>query len=370
MDYEAIVIGAGPAGLATSYALSRARISHVVLERGAQVGHNWANFYSSLVLHTGRHLSSLPGLPFPRGTPLFPSRRDMVDYLQRYAGTFALPVETGIDVRTVTRDESGWRVDGRRALTIVIATGIASNPFVPEIANLAAFRGRVRHSGEYREPEPFKGRRTLVVGAGNSGGEIAAELGRAGVDVIISARSPLRAVPRVLAGVPIQYFAAVLAPLLTRRPCARAPLVGSHLAAGLKSGVVRLAGVIEEFTAGGARFAGGTEHAVDEVILATGYRAAVGVLGNLVQLDDCGFARRRDRVVSVDQPDLYIVGHNYDSRGGLLNIARDSRLAAAHISARLRERSRRSTGTPRQPSGTPSESCRPASADQAGAPSR
>lgn len=370
MDYEAIVIGAGPAGLATSYALSRARISHVVLERGGEVGHSWASFYSSLVLHTGRHLSALPGLAFPRGTPLFPSRRDMVDYLQRYAGTLALPIETGVDVRSVTRDQSAWRVDGRRARAVVIATGIASNPFVPDIPNLAAFRGRVRHSAEYRLPEPFKGRRTLVVGAGNSGGEIAAELGRAGVDVTISARSHVRAVPRALAGVPIQYFAAALAPLLPRPVCPRTPLIGSSLARGLKTGAVRLAGAIDAFTAGGVRFTDGTEHAFGEVILATGYRAAVGVMGNLVQLDDCGFARRRDRVVSADQPDLYIVGHNYDSRGGLLNIARDSRLAAAHISARLRETSRTSTGTPRQPSETRSESCRRASADPAGVPSR
>src|SRR5687768_4924451 len=278
MYYDAIVIGAGPAGLATSYALSRAGVSHVVLERGRQVGQSWANFYSSLVLHTGKHLSSLPGLPFPRGTPIFPSRRDMVDYLQRYADTFALPIETGVDVRSVARDGSGWRVDGRHARTVVVATGIASNPFVPENANLGAFRGRMRHSAEYRAPEPFKGRRTLVVGAGNSGGEIAAELGRAAVDVTISVRSRRRAVPRALAGVPIQYFAAAFASFLPRRACARAPLVGSHLTGGLKSGVVRLAGGIDEFTAGGARFADGTEHAFDEVIFATGYRAAAGVL--------------------------------------------------------------------------------------------
>jgi len=102
-------------------------------------------------------------------------------------------------------------------------------------------------------------------------------------------------------------------------------------------------------TANGARFADGTEQAFDDVILATGYTAEMALLGNLVQRDACGFARRRNRVVSVDQPDLFFVGHNYDVRGGLFNIARDARLAAGQISAALRDTRRTSTGTPRPP---------------------
>ena len=93
-SHEAIVVGAGPAGLATSRELARAGVEHRVLERGDQVGYTWANLYDSLVLHTGRHLSALPGLAFPSGTPLFPPRRDFLDYLHRYASTFSLPIET------------------------------------------------------------------------------------------------------------------------------------------------------------------------------------------------------------------------------------------------------------------------------------
>jgi putative flavoprotein involved in K+ transport len=78
MDHYAVVIGAGPAGLATSRELGRRGIDHVVLERGEALGHTWAHLYDSLVLHTGKHLSSLPGLPFPRTTRLFPSRHDFL----------------------------------------------------------------------------------------------------------------------------------------------------------------------------------------------------------------------------------------------------------------------------------------------------
>src|SRR5438034_11244902 len=98
--YDALVIGAGPAGLATSAALSRERVQHVVLERGEQLGQTWANLYDSLVLHTAKGLSALPGLRFSRATPLFPSREDFLSYLHRYADQFRLPVPTLADVAT------------------------------------------------------------------------------------------------------------------------------------------------------------------------------------------------------------------------------------------------------------------------------
>ncbi|HEV3141022.1 MAG TPA: NAD(P)/FAD-dependent oxidoreductase, partial [Vicinamibacterales bacterium] len=178
---DTIVIGAGPAGLATSRALSRQQVPHVVLERGHQVGHTWANLYDSLVLHTARGLSSLPGLPFPRGTPRFPTRAHLLAYLERYAQTFSVPVEAGVNVSRVRPRNGDWIVDTGDGLailsrTLVIATGIVANPFVPAIPDRDRFRGRVMHSVEYRNPAGFRGLRVLIVGAGNSAGEIASEL--------------------------------------------------------------------------------------------------------------------------------------------------------------------------------------------------
>ena len=86
----------------------------------------------------------------------------------------------------------------------------------------------------------------------------------------------------------------------------------------------------------GVRFADGSEESFDDVILATGYRAALGLLTGLIRTDRCGFGGRHDRVVSLDQPDLYFVGHNYDTRGALYNIARDARKAATRMSASAR----------------------------------
>lgn len=373
---DVLVVGAGPAGLATSRELSRAGVQHLVLERGDQVGHTWANLYDSLVLHTARPLSSLPGLSFPAATPIFPTRRDLLAYLHRYAETFRVPVQTGVDVTSLRRGNAGWiaaTATGAdvHARAVVVATGIVANPHVPAIPQRARFGGRVLHSVDYRRPEGYEGRRVLLLGAGNSAGEISVELARAGARVTLGVRTGASVVPRTLLGVPIHYLALVVASLpraaqrgvaaamervaalvrgpalLPSRPpggCAPVPMIGFHLADALRAGTIRLKGDLAEFTERGVRFLDGSEEPFDEVILATGYKAALGMMGDAIGLDDCGFARRRDRVVSLDQPDLCFVGHNYDLRGGLFNIGRDARLAARRLTRR--DRRQTSTGTP------------------------
>ena len=368
MNHHAVVIGAGPAGLATSQELGRQGIEHVVLERGEALGHTWANLYSSLVLHTGKHLSSLPGLSFPRTTRLFPSRHDFLHYLHEYARRFNLPVRTGADVETVERADGQWRVRtlGGAELTapvVVMATGIVSNPYTASIPGRARFAGRVLHSVEYRRPDGHAGRRVLVVGAGNSAGEIAAELAAAGAHVAVAVRSGARVVPRDLFGVPIQYLAVAISRFprhvqqsiaaamaraagLTRGPavlppppqtrCSDVPLIGFHLVDAIRAGAIRLRRGVAAFTPAGVRFDDGRDEPFDDVILATGYRAAVGMLGDLIRIDGCGFAVRTGRVASADQPNLYFVGHNYDTRGALRNIAQDARLVGRLVARNSR----------------------------------
>lgn len=357
-----VVIGAGPAGLATSRELTLRGLDHVVLERGDRVAHVWTNLYDGLVLHTGKHLSSLPGMPFSRDTPLFPTRRHFVEYLVRYAEEFRLPVRTGAEVSHVERIRQGWilRTAGGAHIhtrVIVCATGIVSNPVLPPIDGSGAFGGTIVHSVAYRRPGPFVGRRVLVVGAGNSAGDISVELAGAGAHVTIAVRSGARAVPRDLFGVPIQYFAAALASLpppidrlLTElaaavaagrrgpavlpppvRSCSNVPLIGHHLVDAIRAGTIRVERGVTAFAADSVQFTSGRKAPFDDVIMATGYRAAVRSLEHLIRTDPCGFAVRRGRVASADQRGLYFVGHNYDARGGLRNIAHDARLASKLI---------------------------------------
>ena len=362
---DAVVIGAGPAGLATSHALMRSHIDHVILERGDRPGYIWSKHYDSLTLHTGKRMSKLPGLPFPKTVSEFPTRTELLDYLRLYTSTFGLPLETNADVSRVRRDGDSWvvrAVDGRewRARSAVVASGIASSPVMPPFPGRERFGGHVRHSSEYLRPDEYRGRRVLVVGAGNSGGEIAAELAQAGVDVTISVRSGAIVVPRDIFGVPLQYITptfgwlprggqraaarliAAFGGLFRQKsplpppvpgPCLRVPLVGFHLTDQIRAGRVAVRPGVAEFTSSGVRFANDRTEPFDDVILATGYCAAIGFLGDLVGRDACGYGRRRSRVISTDQPDLYYVGHNPDIRGAIYAINRDARLVADLIFA-------------------------------------
>jgi cation diffusion facilitator CzcD-associated flavoprotein CzcO len=351
-----LVIGAGPAGIATAAELTRRGVSYRLFERGPSLGTSWVNAYDSLRLHTGRHMSTLPGYGYPSGTPLFPSRDQFVSYLRAYAGRASLAVETDSHVASVRPDADGWVADVNgqaiRGRAIVMATGIMSKPIMPELAGREAFDGEVMHSVAYRHPGSVQGSRVLVVGVGNSGGEIASELGLAGFDVTILVRRGANVVPRSIAGVPIQYLAASLKraprglrrriasvvqrlgelrrgpPVLPRPPWTALdaiPIIGFHLVDAIRAGKVAVkVGGIERLVLGGVVFSDGTMGAFDHIILATGFAPALDPLGSLIRRDERGFAMRSDNVTSADHPGLWFVGQRYDTTGALANIKADA----------------------------------------------
>jgi hypothetical protein len=218
----------------------------------------------------------------------------------------------------------------------------------------------------------------LVVGGGNSAADIASDLAKAGNAVTLAVRDGATIVPLRIAGIPSQYFGVVLghAPrsvqravtstlaVLSRasgrrmlpspgrlRSCPTMPIVGMHLPDAIRAGGVRVIGAMSGLTSGGARFHDGTTLPFESVILATGYRPAVGFLDGLVRLNACGFPERTGRVTSTGYVDLFFVGHTYDVRGGLFNIGRDARRAASCVRSALDDRRRKSTETRRRPNG-------------------
>jgi cation diffusion facilitator CzcD-associated flavoprotein CzcO len=192
---DAIIVGAGPAGLACAATMRAAGLNATVLEKAGNVGSAWRRHYDRLHLHTDRGHSGLPGLPMPRSYPAYPSRAQVIAYLESYAERFEIKPVFDTEVTRLRRDGTQWQVDmasdSISAHVVVVATGIAGAPYRPAWPGLETYTGTILHSSEYRNPQPYAGKRALVVGFGNSGGEIALDLEDAGIDVALSVCGPV-----------------------------------------------------------------------------------------------------------------------------------------------------------------------------------
>jgi cation diffusion facilitator CzcD-associated flavoprotein CzcO len=306
---DAIIIGAGPAGLATAAALRARGLNASILEKTDAVGAVWRRHYDRLHLHTDRARSGLPGLVIPSSYGRYPSRAQVVEYLEAYAAKFDLKPAFNAPVRAVRRDGPAWRAEAgensRSAPIVVVATGLADYPHEPAWRGMETFGGLVLHSSIYRNPAPFAGKRVLVVGYGNSGAEIALDLAGAGIDVSLSVRGPVNVIPRELFGLPILAWGltgrlfpsrladTINAPLLrfaigsieklglTRSPKGplqsieedrRVPLIDVGTLDAIRDGRIKLRGDIVSFTHEGVDFKQSAAERFDAIILATGFR--------------------------------------------------------------------------------------------------
>ncbi len=206
-----LIVGAGPAGLAVGAALRRAGIPFDIVDRGEAVGASWRRHYDRLHLHTPKQQSALPFVPFPVSAPRYPSRDDVIEYLEDYARTFDLAPAFGVAVERCERGEDDrWHIATNRGICharhLVVATGFSRTPRRVSWPGLGTFAGSVLHSAEYASGERFRGQRVLVVGFGNSGAEIALDLAECGAESTVSIRGPVNVVPREILGVPITYL--------------------------------------------------------------------------------------------------------------------------------------------------------------------
>src|SRR5438045_940486 len=208
---EVVIVGAGSAGLATGAVLRQAGLEPLLLEAGPEPGAAWRERYDRLRLHTPRLLSSLPGRRIPREYGRWVARDDLLEYFRDYAEAHALEVRAGCRVERIDRDDGVWRLETAqgplRATTVIVATGYNGRPFVPDWPGRESFAGELVHSAEYRNPEPYRGRDVLVVGAGNSGAEIATDVADGGAARSrLSVRTPPQIVRRATAGIPAQLI--------------------------------------------------------------------------------------------------------------------------------------------------------------------
>jgi hypothetical protein len=324
MDADVVIVGAGPAGLAVGRELRRRGVEPLLLERH-EIGHTWASAYDHLRLHTRRGAAALPGMPFPRGTSTFPRRAEMHAYLRAYAAHFALDVREGVHVGAAAPEAGGWRLSTTagdvRARVLVWAAGIWAAPVVPDLPGRARFAGEALHLRDYRGPEAFRGRRLLVIGAGNSGKDVATAAVGVAASVTIAVRDGAvfvpypnavsqrsgelwRRLPPRLADAALRRLRRAYPELCLPWP-AGAPgdavaVVGLELVAAVRAGRVAVRPAAAAFIADGVRFADGREEAFDAVVLATGFRPATDPIA--AWLDGAG----RPTV-----PGLFVVGDRY-----------------------------------------------------------
>lgn len=177
---ETVVIGGSQSGLAVGHHLKRQGPPFVILDENDRIGDAWRNRYDSLRLFTPRRYSTLPGMPFPGPPSSYPTKDETADYLEAYAGEFELPVRTGSRVNRLSRAGDRFEVacDGDRlfAENVVVATGAYQRPRIPPFAHQLDESIVQLHSQEYRNPSQLREGAVLVVGAGNSGGEVAIDL--------------------------------------------------------------------------------------------------------------------------------------------------------------------------------------------------
>jgi len=180
---DVLVVGAGQAGLAVGHHLARHRLRFLLVDAAPELGHSWRTRWDSLRLFTPAQYDGLPGLAFPAADDTYPGKDQVADYLAAYAARFDLPVVLGTRVERVDRDALHpglFRVATSQgtlwARQVVVATGPFQQPQVPAVSS--AFDASVTqvHSSEYRNPAQIPEGKVLVVGAGNSGLQIAVEL--------------------------------------------------------------------------------------------------------------------------------------------------------------------------------------------------
>ena len=349
--------------------LQRAGEPVIVLERG-EIGAAWTTRYDRLHLHTVRWLSCLPGYRMPRAYGKWPSKDRVLEYLQDYAVRNAIDVRTNVEVTRLHPHETGWVVttagDGPDVVAdrVVIATGHSNVPFMPDWPG--EFAGDIVHSADYRNPAPYVGHRVLVVGAGNSGGEIAVDLVDGGAaEVLLAVRSAPHIVRRDTLGFPSQVLGIATARLpvsavdviardlrrvsipdlaayglpaparpysdfLRRRVI---PILEIGLVEAVRSGRVRVVGALERFDDGTAVLADSARARVDTVIAATGYRTGLEPLvGHLNVLDERGEPTVHGTEEHPRAPGLHFVGYRVTLGGQFRAIGAEAKEFARAVS--------------------------------------
>jgi len=325
-SFNTIVIGGGQAGLAAGYYLHLQRDDFIILDKNARTGESWRNRWDSLRLFTPSQGNQLPGMKFPKPDFYFPTKDEAAEYLENYAREFSLPLRFGVRVDSLQRNEHGYQLSAAgtsyHARNVIIATGAFHEPYIPPIAYGLSERIFQMHSVEYRKPSDIPAKYVLVVGAGNSGAEIALELAKNGKKTWLAGRNvgriPADKLGKFFDGKPYLWFIHNVLTIDT-------PLGRRMKANVLHHGNPLIRTKREEVAEAGVKFLPRLRHseheipytedgravAADAIIWATGFRPRYQWI-DLPIFDETGYPRHNRGVVP-DAPGLYFVGLHFQT---------------------------------------------------------
>ena len=343
-DVEVAVIGAGQAGLAIGHFLRSRGRRFAILERAGGIAVAWRERWDSLTLFTPRRYSALPGLPFPGVPDGYPTRDEVIAYLEHYAETFELPIELNSQVKQLEHRGDGrfrLEVDGRtiRADQVVVATGPFQTPYVPKLAKKLSGDVFRTHAVGYRRPDDVPAGTVLVVGGGNTGFQIAKELS-ATHKVVLSVGSRQKPLPQRVLGRDLFWWLTKARILdktvesrLGRKLSTRDTLIGSSPRELKKHYDVEVKPRVVDADGHTVRFEAGSKLVVDAVVWATGYRADYSWI-KLPIFDEDGRLRHRRGVTDV--PGHYFLGLTWQHTRGsaLIGWVKDD---AEYIAQRIAE---------------------------------
>ncbi|GAA3482649.1 ArsO family NAD(P)H-dependent flavin-containing monooxygenase [Streptomyces yanii] len=347
---DVVVAGGGQAGLAAGYHLRRNNLDFVILDAQSTPGGAWQHTWGSLHLFSPAAFSSLPGriMPAQRGQE-YPDAGHVVEYLTDYEQRYALPVHRPVHVRAVRRDGTRLRVETDTgdwsARAVVSATGTWWRPFLPAVPGREVFTGRQLHTTGYRRQSDFAGQRVVVVGGGNSGAQIAADLAtRDGIDLTWVTQRPPRFLADDIDGRALFDAATARRRALDegRTDTGGVASLGDIVAvppvrAARDTGLLKAQPMFERLNADGIRWSDGTTARADTVIWCTGFRPALSHLAPL------GLRGVRGHIAThgtraAGEPRLHLLGYGDwtgPASATLIGVGRPAREAAAAIAELL-----------------------------------
>ncbi|HDR9178772.1 pyridine nucleotide-disulfide oxidoreductase [Burkholderia vietnamiensis] len=363
MYVDVVVIGGGQAGLATAYFLRRAGIDYVVLDDQSAPGGAWRHTWESLHLFSPAEWSSLPGWQMPISHSTYPSRNHVIDYLANYERRYHLPVQRPVHVEAVSRTSEGLLVTTDRgewlAQAVVSATGTWSAPYIPDYPGREMFRGRQIHSAQYRNPDDLSGLAVLVVGGGNSGAQILAEVSTVCSATWVTLHEPVF-LPDDVDGRILFERATAKWKALRDGQATGVPVGGlgdvvmvPPVRDARTRGVLHTVRPFSHFDADGVVWADGSRSHVDAVIWCTGFRPSLGHLDAL-QIRDADGLVRTDGTRAKDEPRLWLVGYGEwcgAASATLIGVMRSARDTAREIAEYLRSTHEQDASAPRPVSG-------------------